>query len=66
LHRQGEIGSLEKDYVVMVMAAQKFNDPGSSEKIKKVIEILGSKPTSSRARSLSFSISRQIQTWQPV
>jgi hypothetical protein len=40
LHRQGEIGSLEKDYVVMVMAAQKFNDSGSSEKMKKVIEIL--------------------------
>ena len=40
LHRQGEVESLEKDYVVMVMAAQKFNDSGSSEKIKKAVEIL--------------------------
>ena len=40
LHRQGEVSSLEKDYVVMVMAGQKFNDSGASEKLKKVLEIL--------------------------
>lgn len=40
LHRQGEISSLEKDYVVMVMAGQKFNDAGAAEKLKKVLEIL--------------------------
>jgi hypothetical protein len=40
LHRQGEVSSLEKDYVVMVMAGQKFNDSGASEKLRRVIEIL--------------------------
>ena len=40
LHRQGEISSLRKDYVVMVMAGQKFNDAGAGEKLKRVIEIL--------------------------
>ena len=40
LHRQGEVSSLEKDYVVMVMAGQKFNDSGASDKLRKVLEIL--------------------------
>ena len=40
LHRQGEVSSLQKDYVVMVMAGQKFNDSGASEKLRRVIEIL--------------------------
>jgi len=40
LHRQGEIGSLKKDYVVMVMAAQKFDDSGSSEKVRKRLNSL--------------------------
>ena len=40
LHRTGELASLEKDYVIMSMAAQKINDKGAKNKIKKALKIM--------------------------
>lgn len=40
LHRAGEMKSLEKDYVVLSMAAQKFNDRGARKKLAETLRIL--------------------------
>lgn len=40
LHRTGEMKSLEKDYVVLSMAAQKFNDRGARKKLAQTLRIL--------------------------
>jgi len=40
LHRTGEMKSLEKDYVILSMAAQKFNDRGAREKLAQTLRIL--------------------------
>jgi len=40
LHRLGEAKSLEKDYVILSMAAQKFNDRGARHKLAQTLKIL--------------------------
>ncbi len=40
LHRRGEIASLEQDYSIMVMAAQRFNERGAKQKIKDALNIM--------------------------
>ena len=40
LHRRGAIESLEKDYSIMVMAAQRFNEKGAKQKIKDALNIM--------------------------
>jgi len=40
LHRRGDEKSLSEDYVMLVMPARGFNLEGSSEKMKKIFEII--------------------------
>ena len=40
LHREGEIESLENDFVILITPAIGFNDRGSGEKLKKCLHIL--------------------------
>lgn len=40
LHRQGSAEDLEKDYIVFSMAAQKFNDQGSAQKLNENLKAM--------------------------
>ena len=40
LHRRGDEKSLREDYVMLVMPARGFNLEDSSEKMKKIFEII--------------------------
>ncbi|MEM2210453.1 MAG: hypothetical protein QW372_00095 [Nitrososphaerales archaeon] len=40
LHRTGEIESLKKDYVVLVMSCRGFNDAGAAPKLVEALKIL--------------------------
>lgn len=40
LHRQTNVDILRDDFVILCMAAQKFNDLGSGEKLKRIFKML--------------------------